>query len=74
LDRADGRLEVSGLSQPRFCKQNNISYSAFGYWRTRLRNKKPIEQPTELYHFLPVNVKNDDNNALTLKINAETFS
>ncbi|VAW56481.1 hypothetical protein MNBD_GAMMA07-601, partial [hydrothermal vent metagenome] len=39
--------EVSGLSQPRFCEQNNISYSAFGYWRTRLKNKKSVEQQTE---------------------------
>jgi len=61
--------EASGLSQPRFCEQNNISYSAFGYWRTRLKNKKSVEQPAEPCHFLPVNIKNNDNNALTLKIN-----
>jgi len=63
--------EVSGLSQPRFCEQNNISYSAFDYWRTRLKNKKSVEQPAEPCHFLPVNVKNHDNNPLTLTHNKD---
>ncbi len=61
--------EASELSQPRFCEQNNISYSAFGYWRTRLKNNKSIEKVTEPCRFLPVNIKNHDNASLTLKIN-----
>ncbi len=62
--------EASELSQPRFCEQNNISYSAFGYWRTRLKKQKPIEPSAEPRHFLPVNIKNHDNRSLILKINA----
>ena len=37
----------SGLTQPRYCKQAGISYSAFGYWRQRLKEIAPDqESPT----------------------------
>jgi len=38
--------EQSELTQPNYCKQKNISYAQFGYWRTRLnRTARPETQP-----------------------------
>lgn len=31
--------QQSGLTQPDYCKQKNISYAQFGYWRTRLNRE-----------------------------------
>ena len=33
--------EQSPLSQVAYCKETNLSYSAFGYWRTRLKKLTP---------------------------------
>jgi hypothetical protein len=32
----------SRLSQREYCKQNDISFSSFGYWRTRLNRSSKI--------------------------------
>ena len=45
--------EKSGISQREYCREKNISFSAFQYWRKRLKKKpeqfveirvKPVEQ------------------------------
>lgn len=44
--------KTSNLSQERYCKQNGISYAAFGYWRSRLlkesqhSHKMAVSSPT----------------------------
>ena len=32
------RWENSGISQKEFCKQHNIAYSSFKYWRNKITN------------------------------------
>lgn len=61
--------ENSKLSQAAFCDHNNFSYSAFGYWRTRLKKLKELPHQTNDVHFLPLNLKKDKENGLTLNIN-----
>jgi len=61
--------KASKLSQLAFCEQNNFSYSAFGYWRTRLKKlEEPPHQANDI-HFLPVNLNKDKKSGLTLNIN-----
>ncbi len=33
--------KISGLSQADFCKQHNIAYGSFSWWRRRLKSCKP---------------------------------
>jgi hypothetical protein len=61
--------KTSGLNQADFCQQNNITLSAFGYWRTRLKKLNQINNPSDEVHFLPVNIKLNTCSSLTLKIN-----
>ncbi len=61
--------EESGLSQSVFCEQNNFTISAFGYWRTRLKRLKQMNGSSDDISFLPVNIKQDKHNSLTLQIN-----
>lgn len=65
--------KISGLSQVQFCKQNNLTYAAFGYWRTRLKKLNAInndanEEPGAV-KFLPVKLSHNTNAHLTLNIN-----
>ncbi len=41
----------SKLSQKEYCKQQDLSFASFGYWRTRL-NRKAVARGK----FIPVNV------------------
>ncbi len=63
----------SGLSQVQFCKQNNLTYAAFGYWRTRLKKLNAINNDanddTDVVKFLPVNLSRNMSTHLTLNIN-----
>jgi len=61
--------EVSGLSQTVFCEQNNFTISAFGYWRTRLKKLKTLNDSSNGISFLPVNIKQYKHSSLTLQIN-----
>lgn len=56
----------SGLSQRAFCHQNQLSYSTFGYWRTRLnrisRDRRKLipvalTAPATLNIYLPSGVR-----------------
>ena len=45
----------SGLTQGKYCSEQGISYTAFGYWRTRLnQDQKKKSSGT----FVPLNVGN----------------
>jgi len=61
--------EESNLSQFVFCEQNNLTISAFGYWRTRLKKLKTLNDSSNGISFLPVNIKQDKYSRLTLQIN-----
>lgn len=45
--------QASGLSGQRFCKQNNLSYHQFVYWR-RKQDKPPSSQPDSATGFTKV--------------------
>jgi hypothetical protein len=45
--------QSSGLSQRAYCHQHGLSYSAFGYWRSRVRGAAITPPPT----FVPVLVE-----------------
>ena len=49
--------ESSGLSQRAFAQQAGVSYSAFQYWRRRLRKSAPGESPARL---APVRIVADE--------------
>ncbi|WP_275099995.1 IS66 family insertion sequence element accessory protein TnpA [Sedimenticola hydrogenitrophicus] len=58
--------KASGLSQRKFCRQNQLSYSMFSYWRTRLnrmardsRKLIPVTltAPATLNIYLPCGVR-----------------
>lgn len=34
----------SGLSQPEYCKQHDLKFATFGYWRTRLSKPKNTQK------------------------------
>ena len=45
--------EKSGKPQPLFCKENNLPYTTFGYWRMKYLEEKPTNRPSALVK--PVN-------------------
>ncbi len=47
--------QQSELTQPDYCKQQNISYVQFGYWRTRL-NRKASPEPQSDTKLIPVKI------------------
>lgn len=65
--------ENGELNQPDFCKQNNLSFSTFQYWRGLLKQQK-----TKPVEFKPVTVKqqklalpSSSENDLQLQIKTE---
>jgi len=60
----------SGLTQPAFCQQQNITLSSFGYWRKRLKKCSLSSEDTSL-KFFPVSISKEKNSGLTLNINAD---
>lgn len=61
--------EKSGLTQPEFCKQHNITLASFGYWRTRLKKLAQDSDTERPVNFHPVKVRQDNSRGLTLTIN-----
>ena len=62
--------QASEHSQVAYCEQNNLSYSAFGYWRTRLKKEdKAQKDPAKAIRFASIKVKSDRQSHFTLKIN-----
>ena len=58
--------QASGLSQPKFCEQNNLSYTQFKYFRNRLRDvdyanniiaTQPKSQALSMPAFEPIHIK-----------------
>ncbi len=45
--------QTSGLSQRAYCERQGLSYSAFGYWRSRVKGAAPPPPPA----FVPVLVE-----------------
>ena len=41
-----GALQVSGLSGAAFCKQRDLNYAQFNYWRKKLQPVDVPEKPT----------------------------
>lgn len=61
--------EVSGLSQSSFCKQHDLVYGTFVYWRSHLKKlKADMEQP-ESISFFPVTLKSEKTASLVLRVN-----
>ena len=48
--------ESSELSQPSFCREHNISYSQFCYWRHELNKEKKRETG----HFVPLQLEHQE--------------
>lgn len=50
----------SGMTQPDYCKQHNISIASFGFWRTKLKREAntEIKQTKKL---VPVTINNNSN-------------
>ncbi len=45
--------QSSGLSQRAYCQQQGVSFSAFGYWRSRVKDRATSPAPV----FVPVRVE-----------------
>jgi len=62
--------KASGEGQREFCLKRNISYTQFGYWRSKLKKEK--QSLTALpSHFIPVKIRPNSlgsNDEQTLKI------
>jgi hypothetical protein len=46
--------KASGLTQPAFCRERNILYSTFAYWRTQLKEKNNLKNKTESIPFAEI--------------------
>jgi len=53
-------FEVSGLSQPAFCRLRRVKLCTFQYWLYRIRKNK-----SKATSFLPIEVKFDRSGAIT---------
>ena len=54
------RWQQSGLSQKEYCKQHELTFSSFGYWRARLNRSKRAKK------LIPVDIKTTDHARLSL--------
>lgn len=59
----------SGLSQKQYCIQHQLTYSTFVYWRGRLKRLNGDDLASGKVRFLPVRFKQDNQAALTLRLN-----
>ena len=46
----------SGLSQQKYCRQNDIVYNTFKYWVKKYNGERKPPMPTQVKTFLPVQV------------------
>lgn len=60
--------QSSGLSQGEFCERHGLAYTAFVYWRGRLKKLEVCDDASPV-SFFPVKLKQGSQNSLTLKIN-----
>ncbi len=60
--------ERSGLTQPEYCKQHNLTVASFGNWRTRLKRLAETSQADSAMNFIPVKVCRDNHKGLLLKL------
>ena len=58
--------QQSGLSQRDYCKQHNLTFSSFGYWRSRLKANSTadsklipvsVSRPTSINIYLPSGIR-----------------
>ncbi len=61
--------EKSGLTQAAFCKQHQLVYGTFVYWRSHLKKLNAQVKPPEPVSFFPVTLKPEKKTTLTLRIN-----
>ena len=61
--------EVSRLSQSVFCKQHDLVYGTFVYWRSHLKELNAKLGQPESISFFPVTLKPEKKTTLTLRIN-----
>jgi hypothetical protein len=61
--------KLSGLSQARFCKNNNLTYHRFVYWRGKFDGATPASSTKQdPSGFAAVSVRPDANWGLTLSL------
>jgi hypothetical protein len=46
----------SGLSQPAFCRERDIEYSTFVYWRTKLKENNKLPSKSEPVSFAEIKI------------------
>jgi hypothetical protein len=61
--------ETSGLSQSAFCKQHQLVYGTFVYWRSHLKKLKADYTPSDSVSFLPVTLTPEKTRSLLLRVN-----
>ncbi len=59
----------SGLSQKKYCDQEQLTYSTFVYWRGRVRQLADDGSVSGKVNFVPVMFKPESDAKLTLQIN-----
>ncbi len=59
----------SGLSQKKYCDQEQLTYTTFVYWRGRLKQLADDGSTSGKVNFVPVMFKQEGDAKLTLQIN-----
>jgi hypothetical protein len=60
--------KLSGLSQARFCKNNNLTYHRFVYWRGKFDDATRVPPKQNRGGFATVSVRPDADRGLTLSL------
>lgn len=60
--------KLSGLSQVQFCKNNNLIYHRFVYWRGKLDHATKVPPKQDRGRFAAVSVRPDADRGLTLSL------
>ncbi|MBT6457062.1 MAG: hypothetical protein HOK37_16165 [Gammaproteobacteria bacterium] len=61
--------ETSGLSQSAFCKQHQLVYGTFVYWRSHLKKLNTDHAQSDSVSFLPITLTQEKKKSLLLRIN-----
>ena len=64
-----GAWQASGLSGAAFCKQRDLNYAQFNYWRKKLQVNEAVEKPAGFAQVTQLAAPlNDSNNELGLHL------
>jgi len=61
----------SGLSQQKYCDQEQLTYTTFVYWRSRLKKTVDDGSASGKVNFVPVMFRPESDAKLTLQINGQ---